>query len=328
MPHSLGLAISAFRNDAGEWRDEAACGPNFYGEPIGGRTEHRRAGNQLRALTRLRRRAARDLHSQQTHRVMSGLVGLLALCGEVSGRRGAADIESLMDPHVGDPPGASECRPQAMLRSLGARPLHCAEAPHLYAILLNICVRAGMTRVPELFLLPCQGMNAYALGSPDNACISVTEGLLRGLSQEEIAGIFAHEIAHILHHDTGAMKWASAVQHEIARASQRGIVDLVLRDWNSSRLAPQALLLALAPAMARLLFFALSRVRELAADALALDLIDHPMALVQALCKLEYFHTGLSPLQAHLRQSHFRDDAMSFALRSHPGTWERISRLA
>ncbi len=190
-------------------------------------------------------------------------------------------------------------------------------------MLLTICIRAGMKRVPELFLLPAPGMNAFALGAPDNACISVTEGLLRGLSREEIEGILAHEVAHILHHDTGAMNWAAAVQSEIASSALRGIAELMARPRGFSRPERHAMLLSVAPAIASLLFLALSRVRELAADAMALDLIDRPRALVAALCKLEYFHTGLSPLHAHLQ-----DDAHSALLRSHPGTWERISRLA
>jgi heat shock protein HtpX len=83
------------------------------------------------------------------------------------------------------------------------------------------------------------------------------------------------------------------------------------------------MLLVAAPALARLLYFALSRVRELAADAVALEWIDHPDALANALCKLEYFHSGLSPLRAYMQ-----DNAASKPLRSHPDTWERISHLA
>jgi heat shock protein HtpX len=165
-------------------------------------------------------------------------------------------------------------------------------------------------------------MNAYALGGPDNACISVTEGLLSGLSPAEIAGIFAHEVAHILHHDTGAMSWAAAIQNEITALALQGIRQLTARSRDFARIGPQALLLAAAPTMARLLISALSRVRELAADARAIDLIEHPKALVAALCKLEYFHTGLTPFHAHMRS-----DSVMRALHSHPGTWERIARL-
>jgi heat shock protein HtpX len=208
-----------------------------------------------------------------------------------------------------------------VLHAFGGRPLNCVEAPGLYAILADISRRAGLAHTPELFLLPCEGMNAYALGDPEDACISVTRELLRRLSREEIAGILAHEVAHILHRDSGAMRWAFAIQREIADLVRRGIGDLMTRCQDFVRIGFQALLLAAAPVMAELLIAALSRVRELAADARAMDLIDHPKALVAALCKLEYFHTGLMPSHAHLGQN-------AHALHSHPGTWERISFLA
>ena len=180
-----------------------------------------------------------------------------------------------------------------------------------------------MKRLPELFLLPTPGMNAYALGSPDDACISVTQGLLNSLSRGEIAGILAHEVAHILHHDTSAMHWAAAVQNEIAASASQGMAALRARRDAYVDAQPQALLLAAAPAAASLLVLALSRLREFAADAMALELIDDPQALVAALSKLEYFHTGRSPLHAHLQE-----DALSATQRSHPGTWERIVNLA
>ena len=283
----------------------------------GGSTRrHRNAGE----LARLRRSLARDLHSRNSERVMAGLIGLLALCENVSEKKRKPEL-SLAD--IQRKIRAGEGRPHDALRAFGARPLRCVDAPALYAILVEICVRAGLKRVPELFLLPFPGMNAYALGGPANACITVTEGLLRGLSRQEIAGIFAHEVAHVLHHDAGAMKWAAAIQREITDLAMRGIGDLAARDQDFARIGPQALLLVAAPVMAQLLISALSRVRELAADSRAIDLSEHPKALVDALCKLEYFHTGLSPLQAHMR-----DGSLVRALHSHPGTWERIAHLS
>ena len=219
--------------------------------------------------------------------------------------------------------GSANARPRAALQAFGAKPLSCSDAPGLYAILLGVCNRAGMKRLPELFLLPTSGMNAYALGSPDDACISVTRGLLSGLSRGETTGILAHEVAHILHHDTGAMHWAAAVQNEIAQSASQGMAALRARGDGSVDAGQQALLLAAAPAVASLLVLALSRLREFAADTMALELIDDPQALVAALCKLEHFHTGRSPLHAHLQE-----DALSASRRSHPGTWERIVNLA
>ena len=249
---------------------------------------------------------------------MNDLVGLLVLCRQASGKTGKPH-PSLAE--IGARMHAAHRQPQAVLQALGATPLQCADAPDLYAILLNVCVRAGLERVPELFLLPAPGMNAYALGTPDNACISVTAGLLSGLSREEIAGILAHELAHILHHDTSAMNWAAAIHGEIVSSALQGVAGLTT--WRDDLVRTRAMLLVAAPALARLLYFTLSRVRELAADAVALEWIDHPDALANALCKLEYFHSGLSPLLASMR-----DNAASNPLRSHPDTWERIFHLA
>jgi heat shock protein HtpX len=305
--------------------DGARCGVRVGGQSQSTQENDRAEAQHADAIGKLRRRLAREKHSHHSQKVMSGLLDLLDLCSKATGlsrggRHALTAIQSKL--HV------AERQPRETLRALGARPLHCAEAPHLYAILLNICVRAGMRRAPELFLLPFPGMNAYALGTPANSCISVTEGLLHHLSQQEIAGIFAHEVAHIIHHDTGGMSLAAAVQGEIANSAMRGMVELTARrndwhgkDWDESR--PMAMLLAAAPALARLLFLALSRIRELAADAMALDLIDHPRALADALCKLEYFHSGLTPFHAHLQ-----DHPDALPLRSHPGTWERLSHLA
>jgi heat shock protein HtpX len=239
-------------------------------------------------------------HSRQSEQIKAELAGLLLLCASQAygGGKAAAEIWRTMQ--------AAERRPHEALRGFGARPLQVVEAPALYAILLVICRRAGLRRVPELYLLPFSGMNAYALGNPDNACISVTGDLLRGLSREEIAGIFAHEVAHILHRDGDAMNWAAMMQ--------QAIIDLASR--SGSRM------LAHAPLLARLLTSALSRVREHAADLRALDLIEDRGALVDALCKLEVFHTGRAPAPRPMGAYG------STALNSHPETWERIAHLS
>jgi heat shock protein HtpX len=308
--YSDGGALAAYGHDGGRDGDD-----HFHRHPHTGRPRRR-----PQSLAQLKRSLQHDLHSQNSERVMAGLIGLRALCANAADKPRKPDGTPS---EIRNSMRAAERRPHDALRAFGAKPLRCADAPALYAILLDICLRAGLTRVPELFLLPCPGMNAYALGGRDNACISVTWGLLSGLSRDEIAGIFAHEVAHILHCDSCAMNWASTIQREIADLAMRGVKDLMTRSQDLARIGAQALFLAAAPAMAQLLISALSRARELAADARAIDLIEHPRALVAALCKLEYFHTGLTPFDAHLRH----DPAMR-ALHSHPGTWERISQLA
>jgi heat shock protein HtpX len=147
--------------------------------------------------------------------------------------------------------------------------------------------------------------------------------LLNGLSRAEVAGILAHEVAHVVNRDAGAMNWAAAIQNKIASLALNGAAEMAARRPDPADVSQGSIVLASTPAIARLLFLAPSRVRELDAGALALDLTDDPGALAAALCKLEHFHTGLSPLGAHLR-----GNALSRSLDSHPDTWERIARLA
>ena len=240
------------------------------------------------------------------------MMGLLALCEYLAGQSHPAQAST--EPLY--------CPPGVALRLLGAKPLAPAEAPGLYALLLKICARAGMQRTPEVFLLPAPDMNAFALGAPDNACITVTRGLLQGLSRAEVAGILAHEVAHIVNRDSGTMNWAAAIQRKIASLALNGVA-MVASVPGRFGVDARSMVLASTPAIARLLFLAFSRVRELDADALALELIDDPGALAAALCKLERFHTGLSPLGAYVRR-----DSLSRSVQSHPDTLERIARLA
>lgn len=281
-------------------------GPGFFAPLCAARGVRHASGPQSagrsdrRHADALRRALLHVAHSRQSDQIKAGLAGLLLLCASQSrgGGRAAEDIWRAMR--------TASLQPREALRGFGARPLQVVEAPALYAILLVICRRAGLRRVPELYLLPFSGMNAYALGDAGTACISVTGDLLRGLSRQEIAGIFAHEVAHILHCDGDAMNWAAMVQQAIIELASR----------SGSRL------LAHAPLLARLLTSALSRVREHAADLRALDLIEDRGALVDALCKLEVFHTGRAPAPPPMGAYG------STALNSHPETWERIAHLS
>jgi heat shock protein HtpX len=316
---SLCLQV-AWKNPATEeWKLAALNG--LYGEETfwASRLLQCLSPRHAKGLARLRRRIMREFHSRHSKCVMTGMLGLLHLCGRVSGVAFGVLADSL------DAPVKWQL-PRATLLSIGARPISCAEAPSLYGILARICVRAGLSTVPELFLMPMPGMNAYALGSPEDACISVTEGLLRGLSPDEVAGIFAHEVAHIREQDPGAMNWATSMQDDITMASLLGLVELAKGGRTRGSEGRQAVLLAFAPVVARLLYSALSRVRELVADSMAIDMIDDPNALASALCKLEFAHSGLTPLDAHLL-ARLHQSSLTSSMNSHPGTWERLSHM-
>jgi heat shock protein HtpX len=192
--------------------------------------------------------------------------------------------------------------------------------PALFHVLQDICRRANLARLPDLYFIAApHSMNAYALGGPDGSAITLTEGLLRGMTLSEIGGILAHEVAHIRNNDGWVMRWAAALHQAIARVSLAGLMSLWMRGGSA---APLAVLLGGASAIGQLLCLALSRIRELDADAFALELIDDAQDLVAALHKLERHHTG-SPSTYVAAES----PILRF-LRSHPGTRERLGNLA
>jgi heat shock protein HtpX len=269
----------------------------------------------------LHRHAHRTGNQDRSRRVITGLLLLLAVCGFIAGgEEGARRAVSGGAPA----PGGPVISPETMERRFGARLLRPAEMPALFAMLRDICARAGLARMPDLYYLAGPAsMNAYALGGPDGSAITLTEGLLRGMTLDEIAGILAHEVAHIRNNDAWAMTWATGLNRATALTSLVALVSLQAQGRQapaSAKLLP--LLLASAPAIGQLLCLALSRIRELDADAAALDLIDDPRALMAALHKLERHHTGAPALPASPLDSNLR------FLCSHPATWERLGILA
>jgi len=116
------------------------------------------------------------------------------------------------------------------------------------------------------------------------------------------------------------MDWATSLQRAVAITALAG---LAAKPGNGMMNGPLAAFLSSAPSLCQLLYLALSRSRELDADARALDLIDRPQALITALGKLEQFHSPpqLLPLQA-------MEEGVAGLLRSHPTTWERVGLLA
>jgi heat shock protein HtpX len=195
--------------------------------------------------------------------------------------------------------------------------------PMLFAILDEVCRRAGLSRRPDLYYLSTpENMNAYAVGGADRSAIILAEGLLRGMTLDETAGILAHEIAHIRNDDAWVMTWAAAMCRAIAQSSLVGLLTSRPHGRHVPAGAQLGALLSAAPAVGELLWLALSRIRESDADAVALELVDDPSALIAALTKLERHHArgqadALPP----------PPDGWWRYLRSHPATSERVDVL-
>jgi len=271
---------------------------------------------------RRRRFAHQTANHQSSALAILAMMMLLAVCGWIVG-----GTEGMQRTLMGSAPrpDVTVISPESMYRWFGARLLSPAEVPELFGILTKVCSRAGLARLPDLYCLPALGdMNAYALGGPERSALVLTEGLLRGMTREEIAGILAHEVAHIRNNDTWTMSWATALCRAIDWTSLAGLSLLRTRRHHGSTASsrPFAALLSAAPILGQLLGLALSRVRELDADATALELTGDSRALIAALDKLERHHTGSAPMPV----SAFGHDPMRL-LRSHPATSERVGTL-
>ncbi len=153
-----------------------------------------------------RRLAHQTANHQSSALAIVAMTLLLAVCGWIVG--GAEGMQRAL---MGSAPRAGDraISPQMMYRWFGARLLSPVELPELFRILASVCSRAGLSRLPDLYCLAAPGdMNAYAVGRPDGGAIVLTEGLLRGMTYGEIAGILAHEVAHIRNNDAWTMSWA------------------------------------------------------------------------------------------------------------------------
>lgn len=218
--------------------------------------------------------------------------------------------------------------PRLVMSLYGGRLLTPREAPELYELMAELARRAELARMPRLYYVPSRVMNAFATGSREDSSVAVSDGILRGLTLRELAGVLAHEVSHIANGDLQVMAFADMVSRIAGLLSLTGQVLLLLSvplmvvggatvPWVA------ILVLLLAPSLSALVQLALSRNREYDADLGAAELTGDPAGLASALDKLErvggrYWERILLPGRRVPEPS---------LLRTHPDTRERVARL-
>jgi heat shock protein HtpX len=224
-----------------------------------------------------------------------------------------------------------------VLRMYGAQPLSEAQAPGVYGIVRNLATRAGMP-MPKLYLISSPTPNAFATGrNPDHAAVAVTDGILRIMSAEELEGVLAHELSHVLNRDvlisTIAATLAGAVMM-LANMARWAAFFGSSRDNEEGGSNPIGLFLMaiLAPVAALLIQTAVSRSREYQADASGARLTHRPLGLASALQKLQQANQMVpmdaSPATAHLFIVNPLSARTLMSLFStHPPIEDRIARL-
>jgi len=183
-----------------------------------------------------------------------------------------------------------------MLSASNAKEVTPDVHPQLFNVVEEMSIAAGMRKMPKIYIIPTDAPNAFATGiNPDNAIVTVTAGLLARMNRDELQGVIAHEMSHVVNRDIKFMTLAGVMLGTIVIISEIFLRSLFLGAGRSRGKGGQgqiiimivALVFAiLAPIMARLLYFAISRKREYLADASAVRLTRYPEGLASALEKI------------------------------------------
>lgn len=218
--------------------------------------------------------------------------------------------------------------PWWVMRLYGARRISPRQAPELSSMIRRLTARAELRNTPDLYYVPSSMLNAFAVGTRQQAAIAVTDGFLRRLTLREMAGVLAHEISHVRNDDLWVMGLADLFSRATNLLSLVGQFLLLLNlplilfgqmaiNWSA------ILLLILAPNLSALAQLALSRTREYDADLNAARLTGDPEGLARALAKIESEQGGW--LERILMPGRRIPDPS--LLRTHPPTDKRVARL-
>jgi len=274
------------------------------------------------------------MNTLRTGILLAALTGLLLAFGYLLGRETGVLIALLVS--VGMNAFAYWNGDKMVLGMHGAEEIDRASAPEFYDIVAELAGRAGLP-MPRVFIMDNPQPNAFATGrDPNHAAVAATTGLLDGLSQEEVAGVIAHELAHIRNRDTLTMTVTATIAGAISMLANFGFFFGGGRDRDNPMGAVGGLLMMiLAPIAAMLVQMAISRTREYAADRGGAEISGQPLALASALRRIESAAHEIvnesaeeNPASAHLfiinpLTGHGIDSLFS----THPSTENRIAAL-
>jgi heat shock protein HtpX len=223
-----------------------------------------------------------------------------------------------------------------VLRMYKAQEVDETTAPQFYRMVRELAQRADLP-MPKVYLIQEDAPNAFATGrNPQNAAVAATTGILRALSERELRGVMAHELAHVKHRD---------ILLSTISATMAGAISMLANfalffggrgsDGRSHNPIVGLLVMILAPLAASLIQMAISRAREFEADRGGAEISGDPASLASALQKIHRFAQGI-PLETAERhpetaQMMIMNPLSGGGLRglfsTHPSTEERVERL-
>lgn len=266
--------------------------------------------------------------------LMAGLTGLVVAIGQAIGGGSGAIMALILSAGMNLFMywGSSSM----VLRSYNAQVVTAAQAPQLYGMVDRLRQRAGLP-MPTVAIAPHDQPNAFATGrNPENSVVCVTDGLLRIMSQDELEGVIAHELAHIKNRDMLLQTMAATMAGAISNLAQMafffgGRGD----DDEGTNPVVMIAMLIIGPIVAMVLQFAISRQREFKADAVGAEICGRPLSLANALVRLENtarripmtVSANAAPLAIVNPLAAFSMRGMSKWFSTHPPTEERVAAL-
>ncbi|MBI2718643.1 MAG: zinc metalloprotease HtpX [Rhizobiales bacterium] len=274
------------------------------------------------------------MNTLRTGLLLAALTGLFMAVGYLIGRESGMAIAFLIA--AGMNFFAYWNADKMVLRMHGARQIGRDEAPEFYDVIAGLAGNAGLP-MPRVYLMDNPQPNAFATGrNPQNAAVAATTGLLRLLNRDELAGVMAHELAHVRHRDTLVMTMTATIAGAISMLANFGLFFGGSRGRNNPLgFVGVILIVILAPLAAMLVQMAISRTREYGADRGGAEISGKPLALASALRKIsgaakaiENDTAEANPATAHLFIINpLSGQRMDNLFSTHPDTDNRIAEL-
>ena len=203
----------------------------------------------------------------------------------------------------------------------------------LYRIVASLAQKANQP-MPKVYLIPEQTPNAFATGrNPSHAAVAATEGILNILNDDELAGVMAHELAHVRHRDILTGTIAATFAGALAMLGQFARFGAVARDPNRRQNPLGSLLILIgAPLAGMIIRSMISRTREYAADAGGAEISGKPLGLASALDKISQTAQRIPLLRGNAAHAHLFIvnpflGGLQKLFATHPPIEERIRRL-
>jgi len=274
------------------------------------------------------------MNLMRTAMLLAGLTALFMAVGFLIGGASGAIIAFLVAAAMNL---ASYWNADRIVLSLhGAHPVDERNAAELVALVRELAGRANLP-MPQVYVMESTQPNAFATGrNPQHAAVAVSTGLIDVLNRDEIAGVVAHELAHIKNRDTLTMTVTATIAGAISMLAQFGLFfGGGARDNNGTGVIGTLLMVILAPLAAMIVQMAISRTREYAADSLGGRISGRPDALASALAKISSAAHAIenetaerAPATAHLFiVNPLSGQRMDNLFSTHPSTQNPIAAL-